>query len=78
VGVWAADSGLYSAENMTQLNQVGVQWVSWVPETSTAAHTIVQERLQSADEGWQSSADGTRHWWSRHQPDLPQGGDAGW
>jgi hypothetical protein len=37
---------------MTQLNQAGVQWVSRVPETSTAAHTMAQERLQSADEGW--------------------------
>jgi len=79
-GIYVADSGLYSAENMSQLNQAGVQWVSRVPETSTAAQGIVQERLQlqsteqmSAADGWYSSADGTRHWWSRRQPDLPQG-----
>ena len=71
-GVYVADSGLYSAENMTQLNVAGVQWVSRVPETSTAAQAMVQERLETL-EGWQSSADGTRHWWSREQPDLPQG-----
>ena len=57
---------------MTQLNAAGVQWVSRVPETSTAAQAIVQERLETL-EGWQSSADGTRHWWSREQRELPQG-----
>ncbi len=36
-GVYVADSGLYSAQNMTHLNVAGVQWVSRVPETSTAA-----------------------------------------
>jgi transposase len=71
-GVYVADSGLYSAENMTQLNRAGVQWVSRVPETLTAAQDIVQERLKTAD-GWHSSTDGTRHWWSQQQPDLPQG-----
>ncbi len=40
-GVYVADSGLSSAENMPQLNQAGVQWVSRVPETSTAAQEIV-------------------------------------
>ncbi len=71
-GVYVADSGLYSAETMTQLNQAGVRWVSRVPETSTAAQGVVQERVEALD-GWQSSADGTRSWWSREQPDLAQG-----
>jgi len=71
-GVYVADSGLYSAENMTQLNATGVPWVSRVPETSTAAQSLVQERLATLDT-WQHSADGTRHWWSREEPDLPQG-----
>jgi hypothetical protein len=57
---------------MTRLTAAGVQWVSRVPETSTAAQAIVQERLETL-EGWQNSPDGTRHWWSREQPDLPQG-----
>ena len=57
---------------MTQLNVTGVLWVSRVPETSTAAQALIQERLATL-ECWQSSADGTRHWWSRAQSDLPQG-----
>ena len=73
-GVYVADSGLYSAQNMTQLNAAGVRWVSRVPQTSTAAQAIVQERLDTLD-AWQSSADGTRHWWSRELPDLPQGSE---
>jgi transposase len=71
-GVYVADSGLYSVENMTQLNAAGVGWVSRVPQTSTAAQGMVQEHLETAD-SWHSSPDGTRHWWSRMLPDLPQG-----
>jgi transposase len=71
-GVYVADSGLYSAENMTRLNAAGVRWVSRVPETSTAAQLLVQEHLDTLD-AWQSSAAGTRHWWSQEQPDLAQG-----
>jgi transposase len=74
-GVYVADSGLYSAENMTRLNAAGVHWVSRVPETSTTAQGLVQERLEPRDSTatWQSSADGTRHWWSREVPQLAQG-----
>jgi transposase len=57
---------------MLQLNAAGVRWVSRVPETSTAAQDLVQERLDTLDD-WQSSPDGTRHWWSREVPDLAQG-----
>jgi transposase len=73
-GVYVADSGLYSAENMTRLNAGGVHWVSRVPETSTAAQGLVQERLDTLD-GWQSSPDGTRQWWSQDLLDLPQGAE---
>src|SRR5262245_16954969 len=79
LGVYVADSGLYSAQNMSQLNAADVRWVSRVPETSTAAQAMVQERLEATEDaedavdGWRHSADGTRHWWSRLQPDLPQG-----
>ena len=73
-GVYVADSGLYSAENMTQLNAAGVRWVSRVPETSTAAQAMVQERLDTPDT-WQSTADGRRHWWSRQLAELPQGAE---
>ena len=75
-GVYVADSGLYSAENMTHLNAAGVQWVSRVPETATAAQAIVQERLDPLVQrpaAWQSSSDGTQHWWSRQFADLAQG-----
>jgi transposase len=60
---------------MTQLNAAGVQWVSRVPETSTAAQTIVQERLETTEDtqAWEHTADGTRQWWSRLQPALPHG-----
>jgi transposase len=71
-GVYVADSGLYSTETMTQLNAAQVQWVSRVPETSTAARAIVQERLQTPD-AWQGSPDGARRWWSREAADLAQG-----
>src|SRR5258708_34818017 len=71
-GVYVADSGLSSAEHLTPLNATGVPWVSRVPATSTAAQSRVQERLATLDT-WHHSADGTRHWWSREQPDLPQG-----
>jgi Domain of unknown function (DUF4277)/Transposase DDE domain len=66
-GVYVADSGLYSAQNRTQLNAAGVRWISRVPETSTAAQAMVQERLETSETlgSWQRSPDGTRHWWSR-------------
>jgi transposase len=67
-GVYVADSGLYSMENMTALNQAGVRWVSRVPDTSTEAHAILQETPAT----WQPNADGTCQWWSRVL-DLPQG-----
>src|SRR5215470_16567948 len=71
-GVYVADSGLYSAVNMTRLNAAGGRWVSRVPETSTAAQALVQERLGALD-AWQSSPEGKRHWWSRERAAAPQG-----
>src|SRR5260221_1250988 len=53
-GVYVADSGLYGAENMTRLKATGVPWGSRVPDTSSAALTIVQERPASLG-GWRSS-----------------------
>jgi transposase len=40
-GVYVADSGLYSTENMTTLAQVA--WISRVPETLTMAHAMTRE-----------------------------------
>ncbi len=62
-GVYVADSGLYSTENMTTLNTQTprVDWISRVPETSALA----QEMTREAPEHWTQSNDGTRQWWSR-------------
>jgi transposase len=62
-GVYIADSGMYSAENMRVLNAAGVSWVSRVPETLTAAQQMGREESPT----WQTNAEGTRHWWSRQQ-----------
>ncbi|HEX9414679.1 MAG TPA: hypothetical protein VF916_14330 [Ktedonobacterales bacterium] len=51
------------------LNQAGVRWVSRVPDVSTATRAIVQERHGA----WQTTAEGTQHWWSPEVPDLAQG-----
>jgi transposase len=59
--IFVADSGLYSAANMTRLQQAGVQWIARVPETSTAARTAID--LGATD--WQTSADGRTHWLAR-------------
>jgi transposase len=67
-GIYVTDSGLYSTENLTTLNQAGVRWVSRVPGTSTVARALVAETPAA----WQQSADGTRQWWSRVL-DSPQG-----
>jgi transposase len=67
-GVYVADNGVYSEANMRQLNQANVKWISRVSETLTSAKTLLEEGSQS----WQSSEDGTMHWFSR-QMSLPQG-----
>lgn len=66
--IYVADNGIYSEPNMKQLNQAGVKWVSRVSETSTEAKTVLLE----GSEAWQSSEDGTVHWF-RRQMTLPQG-----
>ncbi len=69
-GVYIADSGVYSTENMTGFNaeNTHVDWVSRVPETMSAAKAMVME----TPEVWQSNELGTRQWWSRVVL-LPQG-----
>lgn len=49
-GIYVADSAIYSASNMQQLNEAGVKWVSRVPETSQEAKAV----LQAGSEQWQS------------------------
>jgi transposase len=39
--IFVADSGLYSADNVTRLHAAGVRWISRVPDTSTAARAAL-------------------------------------
>jgi len=68
--VYVADNGIYSEQNMRQLNAAGVKWVSRVSETSTEAKTV----LQAGSQDWQRSEDGSIQWFCR-QMDLPQGSE---
>jgi transposase len=68
--VYVADNGIYSEQNMRQLNAAGVKWVSRVSETSTEAKTVLQEGSQD----WQHSEDGSIQWFCR-QMELPQGSE---
>jgi transposase len=54
--IFVADSGLYSADNVTRLSAAGVRWISRVPDTSTAARAA----LEVADDAWQQ--DGAVSW----------------
>jgi transposase len=67
-GIYVADGGVYSEANMRRFAAAGVRWVSRVPETSHAAKALVREEPTD----WESSADGTIHWFAR-QLELPQG-----
>jgi transposase len=67
-GIYVADSGVYSASNMRQLNEAGVKWVSRVAETSQEAKAV----LQAGSEQWQTADDGSMQWYSRVMT-LPQG-----
>jgi transposase len=63
--IFVADSGLYSAPNVAQLSEAGVQWISRVPETSTEAHAA----LDVADDAWQQDAPAAQdlagpRWWA--------------
>jgi transposase len=51
--IFVADSGLYSAENVTRLARAGVRWISRVPETSQEARTA----LSAPDDAWQQEGD---------------------
>jgi transposase len=68
VGVYVADSGLYSEANMRVLNEAAISWVSRVPETSRVAQALVREEPSA----WQQSEDEQVSWWGRTL-ELPQG-----
>ena len=62
------DSGGYSEANMTSYNQAKIDWISRVPETSTAAKRAVEQE----PEQWQALCDGSGEYVARTM-DLPQG-----
>ncbi len=68
--IYVADNGIYSEQNMRQLNAAGVKWVSRVSETSTEAKKV----LQVGSQDWQRSEDGSIQWYRRSMS-LPQGGE---
>jgi transposase len=51
--IFVADSGLYSADNITRLTAAGVRWISRVPDTSQEAHAA----LEVATDAWQHAED---------------------
>lgn len=66
---WAiADSALYSAANLRQLNDARVAWITRVPETLGLAKAAVAR----TDAPWQAGAKEGTWWWSQDH-DLPQG-----
>jgi transposase len=67
-GIYVADGGVYSVANMRHFAQVGVRWISRVPETSREAKALVRDEPTR----WETSADGQTRWFTR-QLDLPQG-----
>ena len=62
------DSGGYSEANMKSYNQAKIDWISRVPETSTAAKTALEEEY----EDWHPLSDGSGDYVVRTMA-LPQG-----
>jgi transposase len=69
-GIYVADGGVYSVANMRHFGQVGVRWISRVPETSRGAKALARDETTQ----WETSADGQTRWFTR-QLDLPQGAE---
>ena len=63
--IFVANSGLYSAENVTRLSAAGVRWISRVPDTSQEARAA----LEVADDAWQQ--EGSLFW--APVPEAPAG-----
>jgi transposase len=68
--VYVADNGIYSEQNMRQLNAAAIKWISRVSETSTEAKTV----LQAGSQDWQRSEDGSIQRFCREM-ELPQGSE---
>ncbi len=62
------DSGGYSEANMKSYNEAKIDWISRVPETSTAAKTALEEEY----EDWHPLSDGSGDYVVRTMA-LPQG-----
>jgi transposase len=62
------DSGGYSEANMKSYNEAKIDWISRVPETSTAAKTALEEK----HEQWHPLSDGSGEYVVRTM-ELPQG-----
>lgn len=67
--IYVADAGIYGQENMRRLAQAGVEWVSRVPATSTAARSAIDPKEPPQ---WRNSEDGRLCWYTR-LIQLPQG-----
>lgn len=68
--IYVADAGIYGEENMGRLARAGVEWVSRVPETSTAARSAISEPEDSPE--WRRSEDGRLRFHTRLM-ESPQG-----
>jgi transposase len=69
--IYVADAGIYSEENMSRLARAGVEWVSRVPATSTAARSAIDPE-ESPD--WRYNEDGRLRCYTR-LVELPQGSE---
>jgi transposase len=70
--VFVADAGMYSEENMSRLAGAGIEWISRVPQTSTAARSLIEEVVQAPQSNWCHSEDGRLRFYTR-LVELPQG-----
>ena len=79
--IFVADAGIYGEENMVRLAEAGVEWVSRVPRTSTAASTLIEEVLDASEHHWRKSQEdggGVRLFHEARLVDLPQGRTERW
>ena len=79
--IFVADAGIYGEENMVRLAEAGVEWVSRVPRTSTAASTLIEEVLDAPEHHWRKSQEdggGVRLFHEARLVDLPQGRTERW
>lgn len=81
--IFVADAGIYGEENMVRLAEAGVEWVSRVPRTSTAASSLIEEVLDAPEHHWRKSEEdgdggGVGLFHEARLVDLPQGRTERW